>query len=204
MGGSCVALVMAIAQAGSFDDFFRAVHVDDVGAVNDLLARGFDPNAIGEKGQPGLVMALRDGADKVAASLLAHPHIVIDTANTADETALMMAALRGRLEWCQRLLDRGAKLDRTGWTPLHYAATGPEPKVVALLIGRGAPIEALSPNRTTPLMMAARYGADESALLLLARGADTKARNDVGLNAADFAKLAGRTKLAERLEASVR
>jgi len=40
----------------------------------------------------------------------------------------MMAALRGSLEWTQRLIERGAAINRDGWTPLHYAASGPEPK----------------------------------------------------------------------------
>ena len=185
--------------AASFEDFFRAVNVDDERTVNILLARGFDPNTLSEKGQVGLYLALRDDSPKVVAALLAHPQTTVDTANAANETPLMMAALRGQLDWTQRLLERGAALNRAGWTPLHYAAAGPEPKVVSMLLGRGAQIEALSPNRTTPLMMAARYGAEEAVNLLLAAGASTQARNDQGLNAADFARVGARDALAERL-----
>jgi hypothetical protein len=48
-------------------------------------------------------------------------------------------------------------------------------------------------------MMAAGYGAEASVELLLARGADRKLRNDLGLTAADFAQRAGRDALAKRL-----
>ena len=172
--------------------------------MNQLLERGFDPNAADEKGQVGLYLALREGSLQVAEALLKHPGLKVDAVNAADETPLMMAALRGNLEWTQRLLDRGAQLNRKGWTPLHYAASGPEPKVVSSLLDRGAEIEARSPNGTTPLMMAARYGAYDAAERLLARGADPRARNDLGLGAADFARQGDREALAVKLEQAAR
>lgn len=187
------------AHAGSYEDYFRALRIDNAGAVSDLLARGFDPNSPDEKGQTGLHLAMRDGAPKVAAVLLAHPALRVDAPNANDETALMLAALKGHLEAAQRLLDRGAAVNRPGWAPLHYAATGPEPRLVALLLERGAQVDAPSPNGSTALMMAARYGSDDSAFLLLAKGASTSARNQKDMNAADFARSVGRDALAAKL-----
>lgn len=192
------------ALSGPQESFFRAVNVDNASTVSELLGEGFDPNTVGEKGQVPLYLAMRDDSPKVATVLVAHPAIRIDAANAANETPVMMAALRGNLEWTQRLLERGAAVNRAGWTPLHYAATSPEPKVVALLLDRGADIEAMSPNRTTPVMMAARYGNEASVDLLLARGANPRARNDRNMNAAEFARSAGREALAARLEALAR
>jgi ankyrin repeat protein len=180
------------------------VNVDNAQGVTDLLARGFDPNSPSEQAQTALFLALRDGSPKVVAALLADPRTAIDAVNANGETPLMMAALRGQADWTVRLLERGAQLNRSGWTALHYAATGPGTAVVALLLGRGAALEAPSPNGTTPLMMAARYGPEETVDLLLARGASLNARNIQGLNAADFARLGGRDKLATRLAASAR
>jgi uncharacterized protein len=180
-------------------DFFRAVPLDDARTVAQLLARGFDPNAVNGKGQSGLFLALRENAPRVTEALLSHPQTRIDAPNSSDETPLMMAALRGHLDWTEKLLDKGASLNRPGWTPLHYAATGPETRVVALLLARGATLEAASPNRTTPLMMASRYGPESTVDLLLQRGASLNARNDQGLGAADFAALGGRESLARRL-----
>jgi ankyrin repeat protein len=198
------AIAISSASAGSYVDFFRAVNVDDADTVGGLLARGFDPNAANEAGQTGLVLALRDGSPKVAALLLAQPQIKVDAANASDETPLMMAALRGDIGWTQRLLDRGAAIQRPGWTPLHYAASGPEPRVVALLLDRGAAIDAPSPNGSTPLMMAARYGDQRSAVLLMARGAHAGIRNAAGLTAADFARAGGRDALAATLDQAAR
>ena len=181
-------------------DFFRAIKVDNARGVTELLAQGVDPNSLSEQGVSALFLALREGSGKVVQALLAHPALRIDEPNANNETPVMMAALHGNLEATRQLLDRGAKLNRPGWTPLHYAACSPEPKVVAYLLDRGADIEAPSPNRTTPLMMAARYGAEDSSLLMLSRGASTSARNDLGMDAAAFARQAAREPLAQRLE----
>lgn len=199
-----VAVCVSSASAGSYEDWFRAVDRDDARTVQQLMLRGFDPNAPDERGQIGLFLALRGDGSAVAEALLAHPDIRIDTPNANGETPLMIAALHGRLAWVQRLLDRGAAANRDGWAPLHYAASGPEPKVVELLLDRGARIDAPSPNRSTPLMLAARYGDERSALLLVQRGADAKVRNDRALNAADFARLGGRESLARRLDDAAR
>lgn len=192
------------AHAGVKEDFFKGIELDSVGLVRAALEAGFDPNTPNDRGQVALFVALRDGCFKVADVLLAHKGIEIDRANDAGETPLMMAALRGLADWVTHLVERGASVNRRGWTPLHYAASGPEPKVVALLLDRGAALEALSANGTTALMMASGYGAMDSADLLLARGADARVRNGAGLSAADFARRAGRDALAKRLDAAVR
>ncbi len=194
---------VCVSFAHAYDpvDFFRAVAVDNAGAVRSALDSGFDPNTPSEKGQLPLYLALREGSPRVAEVLLASPATRIDAANAAGETALMMAALKGETDWVRRLLDRGAAIDRPGWTALHYAASGPEPRTLALLLERGAVIDAPSPNRSTPLMMAAGYGDERSVDLLIASGAKLALRNDLGLGAADFARRAGRERLAARLAA---
>jgi ankyrin repeat protein len=190
------------AHAGTYEDFFKAVSLDDASTVERLLQRGFDPNSVDEAGQGALFLAMREGAFKVATTLLKSPGLKVDQPNSAGETALMMAALRGHEDWLPQLVAQGAGIEREGWTPLHYAATGPQPATVAWLLERGARVDTRSPNGTTPLMMAARYGSEESVDLLLRRGADPKLRNQLNLTAADFARLAARDRLAQRLVAA--
>jgi hypothetical protein len=192
------------AVAGSYEDFFAAITRDDPAVVSTLLRRGFDANSRDPQGQPGLFLALRGGSLKAAEALWESPSLELNALNETDESALMIAALKGRLDWCHRLLERGAAVNKSGWSPLHYAATGPEPAVVKLLLERGAAVDAESPNRSTPLMMASRYGDEASVDLLLARGADPRRANDQKLKAADFARLAGRAALAVRLDALAR
>lgn len=202
----CLAVVVTAggARAGAYEDFFRALDTDNAAGVVALLQRGFDPNARDPRGQTALYAALREGSAQVVAVLLSHPQTQIDLANPAGETPLMIAALKGRLEAVQQLLERGAALEREGWTPLHYAASGPAVAVVKLLLERGARVDVRSPNGSTPLMMAARNGSEESVALLLQRGADRTLRNEQDLSAADFARQAGREKLALSLSQPAR
>jgi uncharacterized protein len=201
-------LFMAIgvsgAFAGSYEDFFIAINRGDGRTVATLLERGFDPNSRDPKGQTGLILALRDDSPLVADALWKSAQLDVNAENASGETALMMAALRGLVPWMQRLLERGARIHKDGWSPIHYAATGQEPKAVALLLDRGVPVEAPSPDNDTPLMMAARYGAEGSVDLLLARGASASAKNSRNLDATDLARAGGRDFLLERLQKNVK
>ena len=147
----------------------------------------------------GLYLALREGSNTVVPVLLSWPGIALDAENAVGETPLMMAALKGRVEVMNTLIQRGARINKAGWTPLHYAAAGPSLDAVELLLAHDAALEAIAPNGNTPLMMAAGYGAIDSARLLLRRGADARPRNQGGRDAADLAKAADRLGLAQEL-----
>ena len=195
---------VSAACAGSYEDFFVAIKRNDGRTIAALTERGFDPNTRGPKGEIGLVLALHGDNLAAAEALLARPDTRVDLVNEAGESALMMAALHGEYDCCERLIARGAPVNKSGWTPLHYAASGPEAKIVALLLERGAVVDAEAPNRNTPLMMAARYGKEDSVKLLLARGADPRRTNDRNMNAPDFARGGGRESLAETLDKAAR
>lgn len=197
---AALALWPVASRAGAYEDFFRAVVLDNAHGVGQLLARGFDANARDEKGQPALLLAMREGSFKVAELLMQQPGIDVNALNFTRENALMMAALQGHVAWVRKLLDTGAQLEKPSYTPLHYAATGPESAAVQVLLDRGAQIDARATNGNTPLMMAARYGSEASVTLLLERGADIHLRNDRDQTAVDFARTAGRDLLAKLLE----
>jgi ankyrin repeat protein len=202
---AAIALSACSALAATFDsvDFFRAVDVDNADAVTRMLAAGLDPNQLDPRGQPALMVALQSESLKVAKVLVDARGIQVDIRNHAGETPLMMAALKAEVDAATALIARGAAVQKEGWSPLHYAATGGSAAIVKLLLSKGAPIEARSPNGSTPLMMAARYGNEEAVDTLLAAGADRTAKNDLGMDASAFAASAGREKLAARLKAAV-
>jgi ankyrin repeat protein len=200
LAGLCLSLCLAPrAQAGSYEDFFSAIERDDARGVTALLARGFDPNSHGPDGQPGLLLALQKESFRAAGVLLGAKHLNVDLVNGAGETPLMLAALKGQLDCVRQLLALGAQVNQPGWNALHYAAAGPEPQVVALLLSHGALVDAESPNGTTALMMAARYGEEPSVRLLTGRQADGRKKNQQGLDAAAFARASGRDYLAKAL-----
>lgn len=185
----CVVLIgFSFVHAGSYDDFFLAIERDNTYVVADLLQRGFDPNTPNPAGQFGLILALREPSLNVVDLLVSWPATRVEVRTQADESPLMLAALKGYLAVCQKLIARDADVNKTGWTPLHYAATGGHLAIVRLLLDEHAYIDAASPNGSTPLMMAAMFGNPETVKLLLDSGADATLVNQSNVTALDFAR----------------
>ena len=180
------------AIAGVYEDFFAAVKRDNASTMQAVLARGFDVNTRGPNGEIGLSMALFEESEKVVQVLMAWPKTDVNAINSKGESPLMLAALRGQEAVAQRLMKKGADVNKTGWTPLHYAASGGNVPLLKLLIENHADIDAESPNGTTPLMMAAMYGTGAAVELLLQEGADPRLKNQQGLTALEFAQRAER------------
>ncbi len=176
--------------ASQIDDFTKAAKFDDVSEIKDLLKAGVTPNAIDSKGNPMLIVAIRDKSMKVIDFLLANPGINANLANKSGETPLMIASIEGELPVVKTLvLDKKVDVNKTGWTPLHYACSTGRLDVAQFLIANGAKVNALSPSETTPLMMAVSSGNDELIKLLLDKGADLQMRNHEGFSAIDVAEL---------------
>ena len=191
------------ANAGSYDDFFKAIHFDQVQEVQKLLRRGIDPNSPNEKGVPALLVALQSGSPKSAVLLAQEPQTRVEVSNPNNESALMMAALHNQIEVATVLIERGAEVNRKGWTPLHYAATRGHIAMMRLLLENSAYIDAESPNGTTPLMMAAYYAPPLAVKLLLEEGADPTLRNQAKATALDMALANDRKQSAYYLRAFI-
>lgn len=192
----------SLAWAAPVDDMRKAVEFDDARTIQKLLARGVDPNLVDDKGNPMLVVALREKSKKAAAALIKAKNIDFDKTNPAGENALMMASLQGDLDSIKLMVDgQEAEINKTGWAPLHYAATNGHNDVVKYLVDHAAYIDAESPNGTTPLMMAARGGHIETVKLLLDEGADMRLKNQQGMNVIDFALLYNQQEIADGLRA---
>lgn len=192
--------IQMIPSAGSYEDFFKAVQLDDVETVLALLQRGFDPNTVNTKGVPGLMIAVREPSLKVAQLLASWPKVKTEVRNDKDESVLMLAALKGYLPLVKQLVENDADVNKPGWTPLHYAASTGQVAVIEFLLENSAYIDAESPNGSTPLMMAAMYGTPEVVKVLIQAGADLNIKNQLGLTALDFAVRGNRQNAKELIE----
>jgi ankyrin repeat protein len=157
----------SLTSAGSYDDFIAAVTFDQPATIEKLLARGFDPNTPNEKGIPGLLLAIQSDSPKAAMILAKHPKTNLNSLNQHDESPLMLAAINNQLQLAKVLIERGADVNKAGWTPLHYAATKGHREMMRLLMDHEAYIDSESENGTTPLMMAAYYASPLTVKLLL-------------------------------------
>ena len=195
------------AETAALNHWMRLVELNGGAAVRERLLAGQDPNAIDHRGQRALHWALMHESGKVVEVLLEDPRTDPNALNQAGEKPLWLAAMRGRLDWLQALLKRGAQLETAApdpkaraWTTLHYAVLAPNQDVLRWLLAQGGmDLDAGSVNGSTPLMMALGYGAVDAAAMLLKAGADPTRRNDLGLDAWEFARRAGREDIAKRM-----
>lgn len=170
MAGLCAALMVSLAMAAGAaapQGWWNALTRDDAGAVQTMLLRHADPNAMDPTGLPSLMVAIRKKSWQAYEALLHAPGIRIDAVNRLDETPLMYLCVLGETERAEALIARGAQVNRLGWTPLHYAASRARIDTVQMLLSHGAIVNAPGPDGTTPLMMAALSGDEDTVRLLL-------------------------------------
>jgi len=183
-------------------DLFRAVEQDRANSVKKSLAAGVNPNARDLGGETALIVAIRNDANAAAAVLMDQNGIDLEAKAPNGNTALMMAAYRKNQPLVTDLLRRGAKVNQSGWTALHYAAAGGSAEITNLLLDHKAQIDAESPSGMTPLMMAAREGQEDAVKVLLARGANATLKDGgFHLTASGFARKADKPWIAKAIDA---
>ncbi len=189
---AALSIGVSLAVADTRSDYFFAVANDNEIAVVNFLFHGMDPNTLDDRGNSGLMIAAHMGALKVADLLLSQNKVDVNITSKNGETALMLAALGGYERLVKTLLAKDADVNKTDWTPLHYAATKGSVPLIKILLAHSAYIDAESPNKSTPLMMAAMYGTFDAVKFLVEEGADIHLKNEQELTALDFAKRVNR------------
>jgi ankyrin repeat protein len=177
---------------------FDTIASGDPAKVRRKLAR--EPGAIDERDPEGLSPLMR-------ALYEGRPEMVELLRGRRSELDLFEAAALGEADWVKRGLGRSRKrasaYSEDGFTPLHLAAFFGHVDAAALLVDRGADLEAPSLNprfpSVRPLHSAIAGGRKEVALLLLERGADPNAAANGGWTPLHFAATSGDVELCRAL-----
>lgn len=191
-----------LAQEPEFEsrNWYLALENDRPNIIEQEFIRGANPNAVDSKGNPSLMLAMRNQSWKVVDALLANRRTNVNIENESRETPMMYLALMGETARLRDLQARGGQINRVGWSPLHYAASKGHEETVRYLLSQKAIVNAPAPDGTSPLMMAALSGKRAVVEVLLAAGADPTMQNAQGLSPADWARSANHEQLASFLD----
>lgn len=187
---------------------YLATEAERLRVVALLLDKGADASIPGRSGVTPLAAAAFRGNTRIVDLLLSHgsdPNVV----DATGKAPIAYAAALGYTAVVQRLLSAGVDPNRSygnNLTALMWAAGHDDgagvldiERTVALLLDRGALIDAADNRGRTALMIAADLGHAPVVELLMRRGADRAIKDKTGNTAFDLAKSEQvREKLAAR------
>ncbi len=138
--------------------------------VQDYLTIGFSPDARDPAGSPLLVLAIRNGHDALAKSLLEWGAGVNVMSEDRGNTPLMEAAVRGSVTLMEQFISAGAELD------------------------------VQSKNGQTALMLSVGEGHIPAAICLIKAGADPDISDQLGMTAKKYAALFNHQAVLEAIQ----
>ncbi len=127
----------------------------------------------------------------------------VDRLDDQGFSQLHRAASAGNVKFAQSLIDRGVNVDipqhTFHGTPLQYAASAGQARMVELLLKHKATVDATDTRGRTPLMWAASEGHPEAAHLLIQAGADINKTTGGGWTPLHYAAQKGHFEVAQLL-----
>ena len=165
-----------------------AAALGDVPMIKRLLKAGADVNALANDGEAALGFVIKSGSlEAMEAILGAKPGLRAQN----NRPFVLLAVLRGDFEAVKLLLKHGADINdhcENGFSPVMAAAEKNLPKLVQLLLSKGADLRATHQKDDgvshNALCCAVCSGATASVRLLLALGVDPHWQNDIAIREA--------------------
>ncbi len=186
--------------------------------VTLLLKNGANVEARAVSGETPLMTAARSGRIAVVSALVEAGADVNGADGVRGQTALMWAASEHHADVVRLLIAKGAAVNRRslgGFTALMFAGRVGDPVVAAALVDAGARLEDAGPVGGTALLLAAEgesaiagkdfkrtaypSGHEDTAILLVERGANPDAADEFGHTALHLAVRKGKYRLMQAL-----
>ncbi len=200
-----VLIWVAGSLAGCAAPLMQASTKGDAEAARAWLDKGADPDVRGgyRHGETAL-MAAAAGGHLPVVKLLVERGAKVNAAGDRGETALMRAVHHGYLPIVQYLIEKGADVNHKGiqgTTALHYAAWSSRDEIVQCLLDHGADVNAADEMTIgrTPLGLAAYFGDQAVAQVLLSRGADARILAANGKLPAELATQRGHGEISQMI-----
>ena len=145
-------------------------------SIRILLDAGCNTNITNNNGETSLYAALFGNCSKPIVQAIIDHGAVVNAANKHNETPLMIAFGRGKIDFINVLLRAGANpnnIDAVGNACLHHAVGGDCSKeVLQAIINHGADVNTQNKDNVTALMITCRKGNMDAINALLKAGAD--------------------------------
>jgi ankyrin repeat protein len=171
-------------------------------AVAALVKRGAALETRDSYGRTAFVCCARERGGVATALVLLEAGADFNARDNFDDTALNLAAWRGKRELVDLLLEKGAVIPAPGekWGLLvSLSASMGLPNLFVRLTKEGPNLARVDAFRNTLLHEAARGGAGEIVDALLGMGFDPAARDPYGWTPLHYAALDGRRDAAQKL-----
>ena len=186
------AVAKGVGTPKPFEPLHWTAITDDADVIEELLARGADPNARDSDGRTPLMVAAAFDSRSVAEVLLAWGADPLARDFVDSNSALDFAAMAGHVDFASLLISLGAPVDgrasRNGETPLHYAAFYGRRKLIELFVAKGADVNAVDYSGVRPLQYARKRLQGLAVEQLLRLGARLDNLHDA-VNAGDVARV---------------
>ena len=192
-------VILQLTSCATMTPLTAAAREGDVAIIKELLKKGAkidEPNPGNWSATPlyWSIWSVTNNCKFEAAELLLKKGANVNSADSFGLAPLHLAVCCKDvdLSFIEHLIEKGADVNlkntSDGWRGLHYAISCGSDDVARLLIEKGAEVNAIADDGTTPLILAAKNDDVFIAKLLLEKGANLNWRDMKKKSAMSYAK----------------